>query len=130
MCHNDGKYAQAAADALQRVSSLDSAIVDPYNEEIINKVTNTKYDSTRWHICMMIGRMKLKSSQIEGVKNILLTLFNKDTSKIVKVDAMQALYDLSLKNDSLVEAADCIVKKAQDSSIPSLQARARILSKK
>jgi hypothetical protein len=53
----------------------------------------------KWHIAQILGRLKYTENEMEMVlKKLTEWILNTNESKIVRVNALQSLYDLS-KND-------------------------------
>ena len=79
-------------------------------------------------MALLITRLFLDKKELRNVWNIL-THWTKDknNSRIVRVNALQALFELTQKDNTFNTDFYFILEKLEKENIPSIQARIRIL---
>ena len=80
----------------------------------------------RWHMAQMLTRLPLTPRQIPDVFSLLRS-YLRDRSVIVQVSALQAMFDLSLKDPSLRGPVREMVEASCRAGAPALRARGRKL---
>ena len=82
----------------------------------------------KWHIAQLIPRVDLTAAELKDVWNkFAYWALNKTESKIVRVNALQGLFDLSKVNRELKDDFEKIISTMEHEMIPSIQARIRKL---
>jgi hypothetical protein len=119
-----------AADAAEKVSRIQPALLSGYREEIYGFATSASAIEIQWHAAQMIGRLSLDSAEATFAFGLLSELYRGSSSRISRVCALESLAALSLSHPELRPRADVLLGEALGSPIPSVAARARKLAKK
>lgn len=84
----------------------------------------------KWHIAQLITRVRLNNKELKSVWHILAYwALNRNESKIVRVNSLQGLFELSKKNVVLAHDYEKIKTALKREKIPSIQARIRKLDR-
>jgi hypothetical protein len=118
-----------AADAAEKTSRLRPELLAPYKEQLLNEIAGIDQQEVRWHVAQMIPRLELDAAERERAIAILESYLD-DESKIVQVNALQALADLSEGDEQLQRRFFPILTEYAEQGSPALKARVRKLLKK
>ncbi len=118
------------ADAAEKITKTHPAYLDPHKSEIIELLNNAKDKELKWHLALMVSRIDLSENELERVWNKLEAwVRDKSESKIVRVNSLQALYELSSLNKALKRDFEIIIGDIKKENIPSINARKNILKR-
>jgi len=118
-----------AADAVEKVSQKYPHLLNKHKNEILKNLGNFEQREVKWHIALMVSYLKLTMIESKKVFSELSKWATDDKSKIVRVNSMQALADISMKNRDLKTKTIALVKKQMETGTPSLMSRGRKLLK-
>jgi HEAT repeat protein len=122
----DARVRMRAADALEKISRKQASALQPHQKELMALARTTTQKEVRWHLAVMLPRLRLTQVESERVAEILES-YLEDRSSIVKTCAMQGLVELSEQCTSLRPLADEIVRAATRSGTAAMRARGRKL---
>lgn len=117
------------ADALAKVAAKKPELLAPFRRKLLKDISQIDQQEVQWHVAEILGYIELSTSEAKVAGKILEGYFDKSESRIVRVNALQTLVVLSKKHAFLRDAANARLKIARNSGVPSLEARARKLSK-
>jgi hypothetical protein len=120
--------AMRAADAVEKITVDHAEYLKPHTAHLIQLLDRARHKELKWHLAQLIGRAPLSNEQMHHVW-LILTKWAMDTSesKIVRVNALQALDDLSKRNIRFEKSLAPIVHALEKEDVPSIQARLRKL---
>lgn len=130
-----GLYAQSpglrmrCADALAKVAAKKPALLWPHKKALIQNVARSEQQEVQWHVAEILGYINLTPVEAKIAGRILERYFDSSSSRILRVNALQALVTLSHTHAILKKPARRCLSAASASGIPSLAARARKLYK-
>ncbi len=126
---SDRLVVMRAADVLEKVSRLKPHWLAKHKKALIKMLSNASDKELKWHLALMCPRLPLNSSQVESVWAVLSTwALDNDESKIVRVNSMQGLSDLTSSHKECKSKWLGIMSKIETEKIPSLKARLRKLA--
>ena len=115
-----------AADALEKISSDYSELLQPHKKTILGLAARTEQQEVRWHIAQMIPRLQLTRGEMHAIADVLFSYLD-DKSNIVITFSLQALADLAIEENSLkVRVVEVLEKLAQTGS-PAVKNRGKKL---
>lgn len=126
MASDDPIIRMRAADAAEKVTVHNPALLEPHKKKILNIIARIDQQEVRWHVAQMISRIPWNAVERKKVA-ALLNVYLSDKSSIVRTFAMQALADIALQ-DSRLRAS--IVRKIEEltaSGTPAMKSRGRKL---
>jgi hypothetical protein len=126
--HDDPLIRMRAADAAEKVSSIRPGVLKRHKSELLGLLSETTQIELRWHLALMIPRLKLGAREREQASKSLQRYMH-DRSSIVKTFAMQALADLAQGDPGLRSQVAELLEGSARSGTPAMKARARKLLK-
>lgn len=118
-----------AVDAIEKITRDQPEYLDAYKSRLITLLRTARDKELKWHLVLMVSRINLSGNELEQVWNKLKDFArDKSESKIVRVNSLQALYELSRHNKELKKEFDLIASEVKAENIPSINARLRKLS--
>lgn len=125
----DAVIRMRCADALEKAASVDPSLLSAFGESLLEIAEKTTQQEVQWHAALMIGRVLWSRESFGRVENILVRWIDTSPSRIVQVNALQALSDLSGRYEDFRHVFDRNLHWALEWGSPALKARARMLRK-
>jgi hypothetical protein len=122
----DERVRMRAADAAEKISRDRIGLLEPYKAPLLGLLAETAQQEMRWHLAVMVPRLKLRSAECRRVAEILQR-YLEDRSSIVRTCAMQGLSDLTLQDASLRPMVFDLLRSLTRTGTPAMRARGRIL---
>lgn len=126
MCLDDPILRMRCADAAEKITAIHPEYLLPHKNVFLTALTKVDQAEVRWHVAPMLARLPLSDIEQKEVAGIL-TVYLKDRSSIVKTASIQALFDLAMRNHSLLPLALRHIKEVVVLGTPAMQARSRKL---
>lgn len=124
--HHERPLVMRAVDAVEKLTSKHPEFLKPHKSQLLSVLKSADHKELKWHIAQLIPRVDLSEDELQKVWHTLAYwVQNKNESKIVRVNALQGLFDLSKANPELKAELNNIIADAEHEMIPSLQARIR-----
>jgi peptidyl-tRNA hydrolase len=131
LLHHERLLVMRAADAIEKVTLARPAFLSVHKQQLMSLLKSALHKELKWHIALLIARIDLNADELKEVWDVLsYWLHNPNESKIVRVNSLQGLYELSKKHSELKGSFEQIVQAIRHEPVPSLQARIRMLRKK
>jgi hypothetical protein len=115
-----------AADASEKVTRANPALLQPFKEELLGLMAETSQQELRWHLAAMVPRLSL-NAQERQVATSLLKGYLDDRSSIVKTFALQGLADFARDDPSMRPTVTEMLREAARNGTPAMKARSRKL---
>jgi hypothetical protein len=115
-----------AADAAEKVSRENPALLAPYKAELLGLLAEAAQQELRWHLAAMVPRLPLNANERQRAAAALED-YLRDRSSIVKTFALQGLADLAKNDDALRSSVIELLRQAERSGTPAMKARSRKL---
>jgi hypothetical protein len=115
-----------AADAAEKVTRTNPALLRPYKKELLGLMSEAKQQELRWHLAAIIPRLTLNARERQ-ITASALNNYLQDGSSIVKTFALQGLADLAQDDPGLRPEVLEILREATRSGTPAMKARSRKL---
>ena len=117
-----------AIDAVEKITSKRPEFLMDHKSQLLEILNSADHKELKWHIAQLIPRINLTTTELKNVWNkFAYWALNKTESKIVRVNAIQGLFDLSKVNRELEDDFEKIIFALEHEMIPSIQARIRKL---
>lgn len=129
MLSNDPIVRMRAADAIEKITEERPEYLQPYKMVLIEQVAAVEQQEVMWHVAQMIPRLELS----EGERNLAVEIlfgYLDSRSKIVQTSSIQALADLTEKDESLLPQVVEVVEHLTDTGSAAVRSRGRKLLKK
>lgn len=116
-----------AADALEKFSRISPAAFNVHKAALLAQKLDDGSAEVRWHLIAITSRLKLCPLEAQQFARYLHDRVKNDSSKIVKVMALQAAKDLQETQRSVEDEFLQMLRFAKSSVWPSVAARARMI---
>jgi len=127
--HKDRLVIMRAADAIEKITVQHPVYLSKYKNVLLELCNAAKNKELKWHLALLIPRLNLSGKETEIVWQILTGwVSNKRESKIVRVNSIQALYEISLKDQRFIKDLQTSLVEIEKENIPSINARIRRLT--
>lgn len=114
-----------AADAIEKITRSRAHLLQSHRQQIIQLMNTAGDKELKWHLAQLVPRIH-PGKQVAIVWTILEQwLRNSAESRIVRVNALQALFELYRINPDLENPFRQALHFAEQQPVASLQARAR-----
>lgn len=124
--HRERPLVLRAVDAVEKVTSKKPEYLIPHKEQLLAVLKSADHKELKWHIAQLIPRVELDKRELAEVWHILTYwALNKNESKIVRVNSLQGLWDLSKLHPEFKKDLDKTIQTMEHELIPSIQARIR-----
>ncbi len=125
---NDRLIVMRAADAIEKVTLKNSKYLNKYTQDIINLMNAAIDKELKWHLALISSRLDLLEKDLGFVwDKLTFWATDKKESKIVRVNSIQALFDLASKNEELKRDFSLTIQTIENENVPSINARLRKL---
>ena len=125
--HQEALVRMRAADALEKASRQMPERLQPFKAELLSRRLEDGTPEVRWHLLAMSARLVLDRHEAKTLIDQCRDALIADKSRIARVAALQAAYDLANEHPEFTRTLDEMLDVAARSDIPSLRARARKL---
>lgn len=126
MVHPDPVIRMRAADAIEKVTVERPDLLQPFKERILREVAAVDQKEVRWHVALILPRLRLAPREQNRALAILLH-YLKDESKIVRTFSMQALADMALRNPAMRPLVVPQIEFLTRTGSPAMRSRGRKL---
>lgn len=117
-----------AADAIEKITLARPEYLKKHKNEIINFCLSEVNMEFKWHLALLLSRLSPSLKEQYSIFEILKKwALNTGESKIVRVNAIQSLYELAIRNEIFEVDFAGIINIVGKENIPSLNARIRKL---
>jgi len=119
-----------AVDAVEKVTLKHPEFLKPHKTQLMAVLKSADHKELKWHIAQLIPRLPLTEEDLEDVRHIFTYwALNRNESKIVRVNALQGLFDLSQTHQEVQEDLLRTMSEMEHEMIPSIEARIRKLKR-
>lgn len=127
--HSENRLiAMRAIDTIEKITLNDQKFLSNHNQDIIKLIKTATDKEIKWHVALLTSRIDLTDAELTIVWKLLKKWAgNRKESKIVRVNSIQSLFNLSQRNDHLKEDFESIIQEIKIENIPSIDARLRKL---
>lgn len=128
--HKDRLVVMRAADALEKLSVKYPGYLAGHKKQLLQLLTGTGAIELQWHLAQLIARVRLTEKETAIVwAKLSEWAMDRNQSRIVRVNSLQSLFDLSNLYPGFQNKFTAIMNKLKEEQIPSLSARIRKLRK-
>lgn len=130
LSYPDRKLVMRTADAIEKITIQNPDYLQKHKLALLALCQHAKDIELKWHLALLVSRLSLTQKEL-GITWHLLTQWAKDKkeSKIVRVNAIQGLFNLLPQNPALSQDFTLTLSEIGTEDIASLNARIRKLQK-
>ena len=128
---SDRLIVMRAADAIEKITITHPEYLTKHKAAIFGLCKSADHIELLWHLALLLPRLPLNQDEL-GIAWDILSHWarDKNNSRIVRVNAIQGLFDLLPQNMDLKEDYALLLEEIYAQSIASLAARIRIIRTK
>lgn len=128
--HAERLVVMRAADAIEKITLQKPEYLAKHRKKIVALCNHANNKELKWHLAQLLPRLSLTKPEYEKVWQTLQNwALDKNESRIVRVNALQGLYDSLHMNRESVKDFKWLLLRLTADNIPSLTARCRKLDK-
>ena len=128
--HKDRIVAMRAADIIEKVTINNPQFLSKHKLAIIALSETDMNKELKWHLAQIIPRLALNKTELSKAWSTLTKwVKDKSDSRIVRVNAIQGLFELSKAGNDLIKDLKLTLLEVEAENIPSINARIRIIRK-
>ena len=117
-----------AADTIEKITANNPQYLTKHKKKILGLCDRATNKELRWHLAQLIPRLHLEPTELGRAWSILTNWAkDKNNSRIVRVNSLQALFDLTSQDKSLLSDFYSTLFELEKENIPSIKARIRII---
>jgi hypothetical protein len=126
--HHERNLVMRAADAVEKVTRKHKEFLVRHKDQILSLLRSAIHIELKWHIAQLVSRLPLDPGEFHEVWAVLsYWAQNPNESKIVRVNSLQGLFDMSANNPAFEMSLIKILDTVEHEPIPSLRARIKKL---
>ena len=126
--HSDRKIVMRSADSIEKISLNNKEYLKKHKKEILELCLKAADKELKRHLALLVSRLPLTDIELREVWELLAHWAkNRNESKIVRVNSLQALFTLLPKDDKLKDDFKFLLSGVERERIPSLNARIKKL---
>jgi hypothetical protein len=118
-----------SADVVEKITRENPGLLAGFEKAIIEDLSQIEQQEVCWHLALLLPRLSYTKTQEKEILEILKR-YLAHKSKIVNVNAMEALAMLATKNTAILQDVKRIIKSKVASGSPAIQARGKKLLKR
>ena len=128
--HTKRLVVMRAADAIEKISQKHPEYLQKHNKKLFDLAGRNTEKELKWHLAQILPRLRLNKTEFDKSWKLLL-LWAKDAgnSRIVRVNSIQALYELTLIDNKFTRLLLELFSELSREQIPSVNARIRKIQK-
>jgi hypothetical protein len=128
--HHERTLVMRAADAVEKVTIAHEEFLEPHKFQLLSLLKSAVHKELKWHIAQLVPRLSLSPGEFGEAWSILAYWAqNPNESKIVRVNSLQGLFELSRNVPAFKAIFEGILQNLAYESVPSLKARIKKLSR-
>ena len=118
------------ADAAEKITRAHPKFLAAHKRTILKLLFKAEEKELKWHLGLLVARLELSKSELGKVwARLTRWALNMKESRIVRVNAIQGLFELSRKTPGLRGDYELTLTQLEREEVPSIRARIRILRK-
>lgn len=118
-----------AADALEKATREVSGPLAPHKAVILEVLESSDQAEVRWQLVQCLPRLPFTHKELSETLRGLQRCFEHEGSRILRVNCLQALFDLAPRSPEGMDTARSVITEGLEDQAPSVRARARKLEK-
>lgn len=127
---DDAVVRMRAADALEKATREEMAMLVPHKAAILRVLDSSDQAEVRWQLVQCLPRLPFAPAELPGIVERLERCFENQDSRILRVNCLQALYELSTRSPEATAVARNLIARGLKDPAASVRARARKLEER
>jgi hypothetical protein len=128
--HAERLVVMRAADAVEKITVNHRGYLASHKNEIIELCKNATDKELKWHLALIVSRLKLRKSELGIIRELLTSwALDEKESRIVRVNSVEGLFNLLQEHKELEQDFELLLLELERQGVPSLNARIRRIKK-
>ncbi|TDH23520.1 hypothetical protein EXU57_17110 [Segetibacter sp. 3557_3] len=121
---HDRRLVMRAADAVEKVTREHPEYLQTHKTALLQLLHTAKDKELKWHLALLVARLQLSDEELGNAWQLLTGwATNKKESRIVRVNSLQALYNLLSQRQELKQDFVITITQVKQEDVPSIKAR-------
>ncbi|MFO8059505.1 MAG: hypothetical protein R6U70_02455 [Bacillota bacterium] len=127
MKHPDPLIRMRSADVIEKVSRLHPEYLRPHWHSLVGDIARIPQKEVCWYVAQMLPRLELEDEELDEVIDMLFSWAQRDSSRIVQVNAMTALAEMAADDTGLRGRVVGVLRELVRSGSPAVRSRGKKL---
>lgn len=124
--HRERIVVMRAADAIEKITRNRPEYLAKHRAQFPALCHAAGNKELKWHLALLIPRLRPEDSELEEYLVLLRKwVVDRQHSRIVRVNSLQGLFELSKQDPGLLKQLHPVLDKLEKEGVPSLNARIR-----
>lgn len=116
-----------SADAVEKITRRYPELLKAHQAPLLELLPAFTQQEVRWHVAQLMPRLPLSDDEAGQVICVLKTWVSSDTSNIVIVNSLQALFDLSVRYSRFHDELVGLLQTQEETGSPAVRSRCNTL---
>lgn len=126
--HKDRLVVMRAADAIEKITAEHPEFLFKHKKKLLELCLSAENKELKWHLALLLPRIEINLTELRKTVNILKKwALDKEESRIVRVNSVQGLYEISHGHEILRKEFETVTDELRKENIPSVNARIKKL---
>lgn len=119
-----------SADAMEKVTRHYPALLQAHQASLFEQLQIATQQEVRWHLAQLMPRMTWTEEEASDIVRVLTDWIAAETSAIVIVNALQAMFDLSAMHPRFRDELKALLESQCETGSPAVKSRSKKLLQK
>jgi len=119
-----------SADAIEKVTRRYPNLLQAYQASLFQQLHIATQQEVRWHLAQLMPRITWTEDEVADIVHVLTDWITTETSAIVIVNSLQAIFDLSAVHPRFRDELKDLLETQLATGSPAVKSRAKKLLKK
>ncbi|MFY9946809.1 MAG: hypothetical protein WAL07_12190 [Exiguobacterium chiriqhucha] len=119
-----------SADAMEKVTRRHPKLLRAHQASLFEQLQIATQQEVRWHLAQLMPRMTWTEEEASGIVHVLTDWIDTETSAIVIVNALQAMFDLSAVHLRFHDELKALLESQLETGSPAVKSRSKKLLQK
>ncbi|WP_214835364.1 hypothetical protein [Exiguobacterium sp. s36] len=119
-----------SADAMEKVTRHYPALLQAHQASLFQQLHRATQQEVRWHLAQLMPRLMWTEDEAADIVHVLTDWFDTETSNIVIVNSLQAIFDLSAMHPRFRDELKVLLESRLETGSPAVKSRSKKLLQK
>ncbi|WP_214756284.1 hypothetical protein [Exiguobacterium sp. s157] len=119
-----------SADAMEKVTRHHPELLQAHQSSLFQQLQIATQQEVRWHLAQLMPRMTWTEEEAADIAHVLSDWIDTETSNIVIVNALQAIFDLSAVHPRFRDELKALLESQFETGSPAVKSRSKKLLQK
>ena len=119
-----------SADAMEKVTRRHPELLQAHQTSLFQLLHRATQQEVRWHLAQLMPRMTWTEEEASGIVHVLTGWIDTESSVIVIINALQAMFDLSAVHPRFRDELKALLESQRETGSPAVKTRSKKLLQK